>query len=177
MFSLCLGWLQELHLAPHAEEFRPHMLIFEASAGNEFWPHLLRPARPQAAARGNSWVGPTLIGPASGDQGVGPRFAHKWGHDSSTEPALAVTQRGELGLVWAAGQVMMCPRGDRPRIPTLLHKSRRRSEPLAWRVHDNQVGIYSGEWHLSAKQFVRAVRGGSSLPSGPRWRRSHRRRL
>jgi hypothetical protein len=46
------GWLQERHLAPPADEFRPHMLIFEASAGSEFWPHPVRPARLQAAAKG-----------------------------------------------------------------------------------------------------------------------------
>jgi hypothetical protein len=45
-------WLQERHLAPPADEYRPHMLIFEASAGSESWPHPLRPAELQAAAKG-----------------------------------------------------------------------------------------------------------------------------
>src|ERR1035438_10620417 len=66
------------------------MLIFEASAGNEFWPHPLRPAGLQAAAKGSSWGGPKLIRPTSGDQGVGPPFAHKWGHDLPTEPSAGV---------------------------------------------------------------------------------------
>ena len=62
------------------------MLIFEASAGNELWPHLLRPAGLQAAAKGSSWVGPKLIRPTSGYQGAGPPFTYKWGHDLPTEP-------------------------------------------------------------------------------------------
>jgi hypothetical protein len=79
-------WLQERHLAPPADEFRPHMLIFEASAGNEFRPRPLPPGGLQAAAKGSSWVGPKLIRPTSGDQALGPPFAHKWGHDLHTEP-------------------------------------------------------------------------------------------
>jgi hypothetical protein len=61
-------------MAPPTGEFRPHMLIFGARAGHESWPHRLRAARLQPAARGMSGWGQDLS--------AQHRSIRGWGHRS-----------------------------------------------------------------------------------------------
>jgi hypothetical protein len=80
------AWLQGREMAPPADEFRPHMSIFEARAGHESWPHLLPPARLQAAPRGGPRGGARTRRPNFCRSRVGPALVRKWGHKSPAEP-------------------------------------------------------------------------------------------